>query len=105
MVGVLRNCGCIMNVVLKPELEKFVEEGVSLKRYASVDAMVAEGLQLLRERELAEAEKLAALRAGLQEAHDSLDRGEGVEMNDVEAFTKDFLATMHAKHAARQRSA
>jgi Arc/MetJ-type ribon-helix-helix transcriptional regulator len=54
-----------------------------LKRYASVDAMVAEGLALLRERELEEAEKLEALRRDLKEASDQIERGEYLEGKDV----------------------
>jgi putative addiction module CopG family antidote len=72
-----------MNVVLNPELEKFVEEGVLLKRYVSVDAMVEEGLQLLREREVEEAEKLESLRRDLKEASDQIERGDYVEGKEV----------------------
>lgn len=71
-----------MNVHLSPALTSFVTSGVRSGLFASVDAAVEQGLELLRRQEelkssfsaAGEAELLAKLDAGIA----SLDAGKGV---------------------------
>ena len=72
----------LMNVSLRPELERFVQERVASGRYRSAGEVLEAALSLLQEREEHEREqeaKLAALRADIEEGIASLERGEGVD--------------------------
>ncbi|HEY3814381.1 MAG TPA: type II toxin-antitoxin system ParD family antitoxin [Caulobacteraceae bacterium] len=59
-------------VTLPPELEAYVEARVAAGDYASVEDAVEAAVDLLRERD----EKLVRFRAMIEEAYESLRRGE-----------------------------
>ena len=82
-----------MNVILKPELEKLVNEKVQSGHYRTPEAVVEEALQLLTARDRAE-DRLEAL---LQEAEDS---GPAVEMTAQD--WEDIRREVHERHAARK---
>jgi len=81
-----------MNVRLKPELQKFIDEEVKAGNFASADEVIEAGLARLMldpaPRD-ADAETLAAI----DEAEGQMDRGEGLPLD--EAFTK-----LRQKHLA-----
>ncbi|WP_413208417.1 type II toxin-antitoxin system ParD family antitoxin [Rhodospirillum sp. A1_3_36] len=73
-------------MTLAPELEQRVREKVASGAYPTADAVIQAGLSLLDDEE----RKLQALRAGIQEARDQIERGGYVEFEE-----NDFVARMH----------
>lgn len=75
---------------LSAPLDAFVEEQVECGNYPDRDAVIAHAVNLMSERFAAEETddetKLARLNAKLQKAIDSLDRGEGIEITDLDAY-------------------
>jgi len=65
-----------MDVLLKPELERFVAEKVKAGQYADPSAMVNEALEVLKEREEFSPEHKAYLQREIQRGIEQLDRGE-----------------------------
>jgi antitoxin ParD1/3/4 len=72
-----------MNVSLTPELERWVATKVEAGRYRSASEVVREGLRLLQEREEEHAARMTALRQDIRVGLDELDRGEGVDGEEV----------------------
>lgn len=72
-----------MNVSMTPELEEFIKEQVDSGRYRSASEAVRAGVRLLesqiRERDL----KLELLRKAVEQGVVELDRGEGVDGEEV----------------------
>jgi antitoxin ParD1/3/4 len=62
-----------MNVLLKPELEKFIADKVKAGQYPNVDAIVNQALEVLEE---FDPEHETYLRKELQRGLEQLDRGE-----------------------------
>ncbi len=73
-----------MNVVLKPELEKYVASKVASGSYHSAAEVVQAGLELLRGAEERETQ-LAELRREVQIGLDQAERGEGSPMTSERA--------------------
>ena len=89
-----------MNVLLKPELERFIDEQVQQGRYDSADdAINAAVAQFQTERNLA-AFQLDRLRAEVDLGIAEADRGEFVEYT-----AQDVIAERRAALAARQKGA
>lgn len=65
------------------ELERWLLEKVDGDRYNSVSDVVRDGLLLLQAREEEQAVRLASLRADIQSGLDQLDRGEGLDGEEV----------------------
>jgi antitoxin ParD1/3/4 len=65
-----------MNVLLKPELEQFVDEKIRAGQYPDPSAMVNEALEVLREQEAFTPEHEAYLRREVRRGLEQLDRGE-----------------------------
>ena len=70
-----------MNVVLKPELEKLVEEKIRSGAHATPEAVVESALQLLLERETRE---LSETREAVQRALEQSARGEGISLEEFD---------------------
>jgi antitoxin ParD1/3/4 len=76
-----------MNVSLTPELEKFVQNEVTSGLYQTASEVIRAGLRRLKEDQEVRSRKTPATREEL-EAHllrsiDQLDRGEGVDGEEV----------------------
>lgn len=71
------------NVSLPPELEDFVSSQVDSGRFASVGDAVREGLRLLQTREQLRDTELQDLRNRIAQGLASLDRGEGLDGEEV----------------------
>jgi len=72
-----------MNVLLPPELEKFVSNKVESGRYTSASEVVLEALRLLEEQDLARSVQLAEFNSEIGKRLASLDRGERVSPDEV----------------------
>jgi antitoxin ParD1/3/4 len=77
------------NVNLTDHFDRFIDSGIASGRFSNASEVVREGLRLLEQREREDKAKIEWLRAATKEATDSIDRGEGVEfenMDDLAAY-------------------
>ena len=83
-----------MNVSLTPQLENLLKEKVATGMYNSVSEVVREALRLLNERDSLNATKLEALKQGIAQGIDSLDKGEGrsLDIERLKAKGRQMLA-------------
>ncbi len=80
-----------MNVKLKPEVQKFVEEQVKAGRFASPGEVLDEAVNRMKtegELELDDETVAAILRA-----EEQLDRGEGIEFDQFKAEMRKRIVT------------
>jgi antitoxin ParD1/3/4 len=75
-----------MNIYLGKHFEDFIREQVESGRYANASEVVREAL---RRQEIYEI-KLERLRAKIVEAEASFERGEGIEITDLDAYFEDL---------------
>lgn len=68
-----------MNITLKPELEKLVQEKVARGEYDTADDFVGEAVQRLIDEEQGDDANLDEIRARIDAAETEIDRGEYVE--------------------------
>jgi antitoxin ParD1/3/4 len=68
-----------VNVSLTPELEQLVKDKVNSGRYHSVSEVMGEALRLLDERDRVQEQRLAELKAKIQEGIEASERGEVVD--------------------------
>ncbi len=82
------------NVVLSDHQHDLVDSLVSSGRYQNASEVLREGLRLLENRELREAEKLAALRAAVQVGWDDIAAGRYIDIADdtLESYLDDLGA-------------
>jgi len=67
-----------MTTEIPPEYQQFVQNMIGSGAFPTEAAVVGEALRLLQERE----RRLAELREELRPALESLDRGEGIDLDD-----------------------
>jgi len=72
-----------MNVSLTPQLESFVQTKVTSGRYTSASEVVREALRLLEDHDKARSAQIKELRSEVDRRLASLDRGEGIDGNEV----------------------
>jgi antitoxin ParD1/3/4 len=82
-----------MNVSLTPELESLVQSKVQSGRYQSASEVIREGLRLLEDQDRLREMQLAEVCRKIQVGIDQLDRGEGIDGEEV-------LASLRKKSAA-----
>ena len=73
----------VMNISLTSELEKLIQEQVKKGKYSSASEMVGEALRLLWERDRIKEKRLAELKEKIRVGIEELDRGEGIDGEDV----------------------
>jgi antitoxin ParD1/3/4 len=83
---------------LDPQDEAFIEQAVKSGRYATRAEILREGLSVVREREA----QWARFNAEIQKGLDSLDRGEGIPLE--EAFAQ-VRASLRQKRSGRKDAA
>ena len=88
-----------MNVSLTPTLESYVKQKVEDGMYTSVSEVVREALRLLEERDTIQAMKLEALRADINRGVESLEKGEGKQL-DIEAIKARGRAVLSANRGS-----
>jgi len=86
-----------MNVSLTPELERFIADQVEAGRYRSESEVVRDALRLLQEKEAEREARLDALRKAVGVGLVELERGEGLNAEDVFA---DVLRALKSSEAA-----
>ncbi|HTV48990.1 MAG TPA: type II toxin-antitoxin system ParD family antitoxin [Phycisphaerae bacterium] len=70
-----------MNVLLKPELERFIAEKVKMGQYANASDIVNEALEVLKEQEEFAPEYEIYLRREVQKGLDQLEHGQRSTLN------------------------
>ena len=85
-----------MNVSLTPELESLVQSKVQSGRYQSASEVIREGLRLLEHQDHLREMQLAEVRRKIQTGIDQLDRGEGIDGEEVLAALKKKSETFRA---------
>ena len=80
-------------VLLPPDLDRFAAEAVATGRYPDVAAVVAAGVELLRQQEAARAEFIATLEAAEAES----DRDGWIELEDVLAAADKVIEAAERK--------
>lgn len=86
-----------MNISLTPELEQLVKDKVSSGRYHSVSEVMGEALRLLDERDRVREQRLAELKAKIQEGIEELERGEGIDGEEVFAEIEEDIRRAQAQ--------
>jgi len=84
-----------MEVQIKPELQRFIEDELKVGRYVSTDEMINAALASLHQDELSEAE-IEDLRAEVDVGIAQADRGEFVEFT-----AEDIIARCRAERDAQ----
>jgi antitoxin ParD1/3/4 len=70
-----------MNVLLKPDLEKFVAEKIKAGHFTNASDLINDALEVLREQETFTPQHEAYLREEVQMGIDQLDRGQTSEFS------------------------
>ncbi|MEH2143053.1 type II toxin-antitoxin system ParD family antitoxin [Nostoc sp.] len=95
-----------MNISLTPELEQLVKDKVSSGKYHSVSEVMGEALRLLEERDRIREQRLAELKAKIQEGIEASERGEVVDGEEVFAEIEEDIrraeAQMQQAEAAKE---
>jgi putative addiction module CopG family antidote len=75
-----------LKVTLVGPLDQFVQDQVASGAYPDAEAVVSAGLRLLETDADDEAEKMRRFLSKVRSGLDQLDRGEGVEVTDLQAY-------------------
>ncbi|MCC5609343.1 type II toxin-antitoxin system ParD family antitoxin [Nostoc sp. CHAB 5834] len=86
-----------MNISLTPELEQLVKDKVSTGKYHSVSEVMGEALRLLEERDRLRDQRLAELKAKIQEGIEASERGEVVDGEEVFAEIEEDIRRAEAQ--------
>ncbi|MBL8549774.1 MAG: type II toxin-antitoxin system ParD family antitoxin [Hyphomonadaceae bacterium] len=85
------------NINLTDALDRFVADQIASGNYQNASEVIRTALRLLKSEEDKRAAKLALLRAAVQEGLDSIARGEGVEVTDIDAHFDELEADIDAQ--------
>jgi len=72
-----------MNITLKPEQEKFIQNQLAQGRFPNAEAVINQALQLLQEKQREYEDWVEDVRVKVNEAAAELERGEGVPLETV----------------------
>ncbi|QKQ72447.1 type II toxin-antitoxin system ParD family antitoxin [Nostoc sp. TCL240-02] len=86
-----------MNISLTPELEQLVKNKVNSGKYHSVSEVMGEALRLLEERDSIRDQRLAELKAKIQVGIEELERGEGIDGEEVFAELEEDIRRAEAQ--------
>lgn len=86
-----------MNVSLTLELEQFIKDKVNSGKYNSVSEVIGEALRLLDERDRFQEQRLAELKAKIREGIEELERGEGIDAEEVFAEIEEDIRRVEAQ--------
>ncbi|MCC5657271.1 type II toxin-antitoxin system ParD family antitoxin [Nostoc sp. XA010] len=93
-----------MNISLTPKLEQLVKDKVSSGKYHSVNEVMGEALRLLEERDACGGlrqrirdQRLAELKAKIQVGIEELERGEGIDGEELFAEIEEDIRRAQAQ--------
>jgi antitoxin ParD1/3/4 len=86
-----------MNISLTPELEQFIAEQVKSGKFFDASEVVTEGLRLLWERDRLQKARLAELKDKIRIGIEELDRGEGIDGEEVFAELEEDIRLIEAQ--------
>jgi hypothetical protein len=90
-----------LKLTLPPALDRFVRDQIAASEYPDAETLIHEAILRLMPRAEADAFRIARLNALLQPAIDSLDRGEGIVVDDIKAWLDGIEAEVEAGFADR----
>lgn len=93
-----------MNIALTKELEQLIQDKVKSGRYLSASEVVGEALRLLDERDRIQEARLAELKAKIREGIEELDRGEGIDGEEVFAEIEEDIRRIEAEMEQREEA-
>jgi antitoxin ParD1/3/4 len=93
------------NINLTDALDRFVAELIASGQYQNASEVVRAGIRLLKAEEERRARKLELLRQAVQEGWDSFDRGEGIVVEDIDAFFDQMMDEIDAEVAEEEAEA
>lgn len=86
-----------MNISLTKELEQLVNDKVNSGKYQSVSEVIGEALRLLDERDRLQEARLAELKAKIRVGIEELERGEGIDGEEVFAEIEEDIQRIEAE--------
>ena len=86
-----------MKILLTKELEQLIQDKVKSGRYLSESEVVGEALRLLDERDRLQEARLAELKAKIRQGIEELDRGEGIDGEEVFAELEEDIRRIEAE--------
>jgi Arc/MetJ-type ribon-helix-helix transcriptional regulator len=92
-----------MTDTFPPDVQQFVRQEIACGNFRNEQELVVKAVRSLRDSE----ENFQRFRREVQEAVDSLDRGEGIELEGEEAlaaFLDEIEAEVHAEMAAEKKT-
>ena len=90
-----------MNIYLGKHFEEMIREKVASGRYANASEVVREALRRMEVDE----EKLARLRAKINEGLASIERGDVIEIDDLDAYFDDLMRRVEKRSEQARKTA
>lgn len=91
------------NVNLTEMLDRFVEGQVASGEFQNASEVVRAGLRLLKAEQDDRRARIERLRAAIQVGLDQIERGDVIQIDDLEAYFDQVDARVEAEVAARTR--
>ena len=88
-----------LSVDLPEPLDRFVQEQVASGAYADAEDVVRASLRRFKTQAEEDARKLGRLKDAIQVGLDQLDRGEGVQVDDLRSLLDEIEAEVEAEFA------
>ncbi|MGV0024769.1 type II toxin-antitoxin system ParD family antitoxin [Phormidesmis priestleyi] len=80
-----------MNITLKPEQERFIQQKLQSGQYQSVDVVIIAALRLLEERDKTYEQWVIETRKKVEVGLAELERGEGIPLEEVMSRFQDKI--------------
>jgi putative addiction module CopG family antidote len=87
-----------MNIRLRPEIEKLIEEDIQRGPYQSVDEFVERAVSMLHEQEMWLAEHRTEIGAKIEEGYAAAQRGELIDSDSVRRLMDERKTSWRSEH-------
>jgi antitoxin ParD1/3/4 len=87
-----------MNIRLRPEIEKLIEEDIQRGPYQSVDEFVERAVSMLHEQEMWLAEHRTEIGAKIEEGYAAAQRGELIDSESVRRLMDERKTSWRSEH-------
>jgi putative addiction module CopG family antidote len=87
-----------MNIRLRPEIEKLIEEDIQRGPYQSVDEFVERAVSMLHEQEMWLAEHRTEIGAKIEEGYAAAQRGEFIDSDSVRRLMDERKTSWRSEH-------